>query len=294
MALTQLEIDVLNQAQDRIGGAQIAFALQTDLASVRAIRHYEQTRDALLRSYEWPWASERVGLSQISTLTLDKMPTAAWAVGDTITGITSGTTATILTVTSETEYDIIYLSGDFTDGETITNADDVEILYWEGQPLTYEGETLYSYDDSDSEQVKCGTGYPVVAAKTPAYKWAYQYQLPDDFMRLREVYEDDGTDEVNYRWEIEGRKILTDYDTCNIKYVRKVTLPTDFDPLFTEVLILRLALKLINPTAGTKTNDIKADIKDDLRLAEAKAKIISLQENDTSGRANFNLARYGS
>ena len=185
------------------------------------------------------------------------------------------------------------MAGDFTDGETITNGD-IEIVYWEGQPLTYEGEEVYWWDDSDAKQVVCGAGYPIVAAKTPAYKWTYQYQLPDGFMRLCEVYEDDGTDAVDERWEIEGRKILTNYDTCNIKYIRTVAFPTDFDPLFAEVLILRLALKLLNPTAGIKTNDIKADIKDDLRIAEAKAKIVCSQENNTSGRANFTLARYSS
>lgn len=294
MSLTAAEISVINQSMDRIHAAQIVFATQTTVEALTAIRNYEQTRDALLRSYEWTFASARDELSQISTLTLDVMPTAAWAVGDTITGITSGTTAEILTVTSETEYEIIHLSGDFTDGETITNADDVAIVYWEGQPLTYEGETVYTYDDSDSYQVNCGTGYPVVAAITPAFKWTYQYQLPSDYLRLIFVYEDDGTDEVDERWTIEGGRILTHYDTVNIKYVKKVTDPTDFDPLFTEFLILRLALKLFYALASTASAKSIADLKDEIKAAQSTARVVNSQENNTTGRSNWNLARYGS
>lgn len=292
MSLTEAEVTVVNQANDRVGIGQIAYATQTTLTALTAIRHYEQTRNSLLESFEWPFAADREELGKISTIVLDVEPGPDnWAVGDTITGISSGTTAEILTVTSGTEYEIIHLSGDFTDGETITNAT-IYTVTWEGIAVEYGDDIVYWYDDSD-DQTACGTGYPDVAEITPDFEWTHQYHLPNDFLRLKSIYEDDGIDEVDNRWEREGKRILTNYDTCNIKYIKKVTDPDDFDPLFTEALILRTALKLCPPLAGTKTNPLKADIKEDLRAVMTRARLVAAQETNVSGRNDWDLARYG-
>ena len=298
MALTAAEILILNQSLDRIAAAQIDATKAGYLTTVQYLacsRIYEQTRDSLLRSFQWPWASARATLAKITTITLDVMPTSAWTVGDTITGITSEATAQILTVLSETVYEIIYLDGTFEAGEVITNAT-VESVFYEGIPVTYEDEGVVWFDSSGAEQVVCGTGYPTAVDTAPSFEWDYQYYLPENFLRLKKVHEDDGTDEVDDRWEIEGRRILTNYDTCNIKYVRKVTVPAEFEDLFVEVLILRCALKLTSPLAGTGTSarELKAGIQEELRYAESKARLVAAQENNTSGRSDFNLARYGS
>jgi len=293
MSLSEAEVGVVNQANDRVGIGQIAYETQTTLTALTAIRHYEQTRNSLLESFEWPFATDREELGKISTIVLDAEPGPDnWAVGDTITGVSSGTTAEILTVTSGTEYEIIHLSGDFTAGETITNAIVYDVV-WQGIPVVYGDDTVCWYDDSDSDQVVCGTGYPVVTGITPDFEWTHQYHLPNDFLRLKDIYEDDGTDQVDNRWVREGKRILTNYDTCNIRYIKKITDPDDFDPLFTEVLILRTALKLTPPLAGTKTNPLKADIKEDLRIAEQKARLVAAQETNVSGRSDYDLARYG-
>jgi hypothetical protein len=293
MSLTEDELTVVNQATDRASLGQIAYATQTTLPALTAIRHYEQTRNSLLESFEWPFATDREELGKISTIVLDAEPGPAnWAVGDVITGVSSGTTAEILTVTAGAIYEIIHISGDFTDGERITNATVYDVT-WEGVSVEYEDETVCWYDDSDADQVTCGTGYPDVDEITPDFEWTHQYHLPNDFLRLKKIYEDDGTDQVDNRWEREGQRILTNYDTCNIKYIKKITDPDDFDPLFTEVLILRTALKLVPPLAGAKTNPIKADIKEDLRVAETKARLVAAQETNVSGRQDWDLARYG-
>jgi len=293
MSLTEAEVAIVNQACDRVAIAQIAYATQTTLQALTAIRHYEQTRNSLLESFEWPFACDREELGKISTIVLDAEPGPDnWAVGDVITGVSSGTTAEILTVTSGTEYEIIHISGDFTDGERITNATVYDVT-WEGIPVEYEDETVCWYDDSDADQITCGTDYPVVAEITPDFEWTHQYHLPNDFLRLKSIYEDDGTDEVDNRWIREGKRILTNYDTCNIRYIKEVTDPDDFDPLFVEVLILRTALKLCAPLAGTKTNPLRADIKEDLQVAETKARLVAAQETNVSGRSDWNLAQLG-
>ncbi len=70
MALSETlsETSICNQSLGRIGGLQIK-NVETD-TSVQAIQcrlHYEQTRDALIRSYSWRFASERATLSAGTT-----------------------------------------------------------------------------------------------------------------------------------------------------------------------------------------------------------------------------------
>ena len=293
MALTQDELDIIvSPALDRIAATPVAFATQTTVPALACIRHYTQTRDSLLRSYVWPFSETQAELYRVSTLVLDTMPTAAWSVADVITGITSGVTATILTVTSSTEYVIIYKNGTFTDGETITNGT-VEKVYWQGQQVLDGTEAVYWWDGSSASQVNCGTGYPTVTKVDPNHKWTYKYYLPADFIRLVNVFEHWDSDAVDYRWQRNGKYILTDYSTVNISYIQKVTDPTLFDTLFVEVLILRLAMKLINPLAGTASQGFKEELRVELKIAEAKARVISTQENNTTGRDNFNQARNG-
>jgi hypothetical protein len=294
MALTSDELNICNQALDRIGAG--TFTLATETTSVEGpvcVRNYSQTRDSLLRSYEWPRAATRATLGQISTIDLGAQSTSSWAVGDTITGISSEATAEILTVTTPSQYEIIHLSGTFEDGETITNATVHDVL-WQGVPVYLEDEKMVWYETEDTEQVVCATGYPVVAASSPDFEWDYQYHLPNDFLRLISVYENDGADDEDDRFVVEGRRILTNYDTCNIRYVKQLTDPTEWDELFIEIMILRLALKVLPPLVGTKNPDLKADIAQDLKVAESKARCVAAQETNVRGRQDFTLARHGS
>jgi hypothetical protein len=294
MALTQSEIDLCNMAADRIGAGIFTLANQANhVVGAVCIRHYEKERKKLLRSYEWNFARKRVALSIIKKIVVQTEPLpAAWAVGDTITGLNSGVTAEILTVLNNTEYELSGISGTFTDGETITNAT-VGIVYWNGQTVEWEDETVYDYDISASDQVVCETGYPIITNSAPAFEYDFQYFLPDDFLRKIAVYEDDNTDDPENRYHIEGKRVLTNYDSFSLRYIYDVTNPADFDALFYNVLVLRMAMRLISAVAGTRTNDLKADIQEELRIAENLARCVSAQENNTTGREEYNLARYG-
>jgi hypothetical protein len=290
MAFTANELKVVNQALGRIGATNIKDSengLATCNNYAQANLHYTQTRDALLRSYEWNFALAQAKLDLISTLVLDTQPLPDnWVVGDTITGVNSNVTAEILTVTSGTEYEIIYLSGVLTDGETITNST-VYHVYWEQIPLTWEGENVWWYDDT-YDQVNCGVGYPIVTSITPTYRYGFQYQLPADFDRLQRRHRNWS------RYEIQGNRLLTHDDTVKITYVKKITDPDDFDHLFTEVLILKLALKLLTPLAGTQTTTFRQELSLELRDAMARARTVSSAEDNCTGESSWNLARYGS
>lgn len=189
MSLITEEVTICNQALDRIGSTNFTYTVQTGVTGIKCNTHYEQTRRAVIRSFEWNFASARKILS------------------------------------AETS--------------------------------------------------------------TPDFEWDYQYKLPSDFLRMKGLYS-------RYDFEIEGDLLLTNDTEVEIRYIKDVTIPADFDPLFTEVLVLTLAKKLINPLAGTKTTQLKEDVLRDLNIATVRARAVCRAESEDRGRSSWNLARYGS
>ncbi len=60
-------VRICNQALSRIGSSQIITSLSDDTdAAVQCNVWYEQTRDALLRDFPWPWAQAFSVLNQVS------------------------------------------------------------------------------------------------------------------------------------------------------------------------------------------------------------------------------------
>jgi hypothetical protein len=77
----------------------------------------------------------------------------------------------------------------------------------------------------------------------PDFGWDYQYQLPTDCLLLCTV---NGL-EINEReddYEIEGRKILTDAETCQITYIANQTDSNEWDSAFISAFVVLLAAKI--------------------------------------------------
>jgi hypothetical protein len=127
--------------------------------------------------------------------------------------------------------------------------------------------------------------------KTPDFGFDYQHKLPKDYARLKLNDSVEDSQLVDERFEIEGDYLLSDDSEVNIVYIRNVTDPDEFDPLFTRILILRLALKLRPTIAGTKTNRLYENVKDDLELAESQARLVCRAETNTSGRSDWLQSR---
>jgi hypothetical protein len=80
-------------------------------------------------------------------------------------------------------------------------------------------------------------------ATPPSFEWDYQYQLPTDCVRLIKVNGMEPTDNESY-FEVEGRKILMDDESCQITYIRYTEETGDYDPLFVEALVVYIASKI--------------------------------------------------
>jgi hypothetical protein len=118
------------------------------------------------------------------------------------------------------------------------------------------------------------------SADAPAFKFAYAYTLPTDFLRLVELRDRwmftidrqaQDTNPIPF-YELQGRAILTDLTApLAIGYIRDVTDdPTIWHPLFEEVVVASLAMALANPLAkSTGLVELAAKVKR-MKLAEAR------------------------
>lgn len=126
---------------------------------------------------------------------------------------------------------------------------------------------------------------------TPDFEFDHAYQLPSDFLRFNIGYELDTTSAKPY--VIEGTKLLTNEDDVYIVYIAQITEVSKFDCLFTELLVLQLALKLIPPILGTGSTAVKLkeDLQKELAVLMKKFRAINRQEQTASGRQDWYLSR---
>lgn len=126
----------------------------------------------------------------------------------------------------------------------------------------------------------------------PDFEWDNQFSLPADFVRFISVFEEEATFSRHRRHAIEGSKYLTNFDTVSLRYVKKVTDVTEFDSLYTEILVLQLALKLLGPLAGGDKK-LRDTLQGELKPLIAKAQAVDSDETNVGGRSDWNLARHG-
>ncbi len=198
--MAESDTRICNQALTGIGATEIVNLADTtdETPQAKSCRiHYEPTRDALLRSHKWRFASARATLSQ---------------------------------------------------------------------------------DDTD-----------------PDFEWDNQFILPTDFMAMKSIYEGRFSDENIRSYALEGRRLLTNESSMEIRYIKKVTDASLFDSLFIEIFVLKLKKKLIGPLAGANPallKEIESDIKETMHAVRA----MDRQETNTIGTGEletWNDARYG-
>lgn len=110
------------------------------------------------------------------------------------------------------------------------------------------------YDSTVREVSRCGQWNCLIKrvelaqlTEAPAFEWDYQYQLPADFISMVQlngiVYHGQPQDD----WEIEGKRLLTDATTAQVRYVAIVDDVSQWDPLFCDAVVVLLASKIAVP-----------------------------------------------
>lgn len=120
-----------------------------------------------------------------------------------------------------------------------------------------------------------------VTTITPAFEYDYVYSLPSDFLRLVSIYESSPRTQY-YKYAIEGERIYCDESSVNIRYIRKVTDVSEFDPLFIEIFVLKLARKLAMPL--TQDPKILVSIDEELKPLIKRVRALDFNEQQILGR----------
>jgi ribosomal protein S28E/S33 len=94
------------------------------------------------------------------------------------------------------------------------------------------------------------------ASTDPAFGYAKQYPLPSDYLRILTHNGADGKasqEDFQIENSDSGRVILTNLTSpINLVYIAKITDATQFDLLFTELLVCRLAYDLCEPITQSR------------------------------------------
>ncbi len=85
---------------------------------------------------------------------------------------------------------------------------------------------------------------------TPSFGYQYQYQLPNDCVKVVRAYKSTLKDDFDFYWVTEGRLLLSDTEVVYIKYVREPQNTDQLNTHITDVLIWNLALGLCYPFTG--------------------------------------------
>lgn len=125
-----------------------------------------------------------------------------------------------------------------------------------------------------------------IYADRPSCEWDYQYVMPADFLRLKEVYESNG-------YYYENRMVLTDDTEVDLKYVRDIENVNEWDELFRQVFVYQLGLKMQATLAGTGrvTLEQRQLLLAELKPLMSKVRTICLQEGNMTGSNEWNDAR---
>jgi hypothetical protein len=83
--------------------------------------------------------------------------------------------------------------------------------------------------------------------EAPAFKWKYNYLVPTDCIRIINLYETTDAYDDQTSWVVEGRNILTDYETAFLSYVSKPQDVSTLNSFVTQCVIQNLAIKLSVP-----------------------------------------------
>lgn len=248
MALTETEL--CNMALGRIGASQLV-DLDTD-SSTEATQcnlYLDATRDALLRSHPWRFASLWV------ELVLDEEADSGTSTNDTNTSTKLYDTGQAWTVNGYANY-YLWITGGTGANQIRKIASNTATVLTVSVAFTTTPDATSTYE---------------IWQNYPPYPWACQFDLPSNLLRLNRTYE------TGVSYEIDNGLLKTDESEMAINYVKQVTDPSDFDPLFVEALVLSLAAKLCMPLLHDKarTDRLQAELPGVI----SRARMVNLQDS---------------
>ena len=119
---------------------------------------------------------------------------------------------------------------------------------------------------------KCAKARAILAplATTPAFDWSYQFQLPADCLKVRQV------DDLDSEWTVEGKLLLYDGTAPQVVYTKRIDDVTQYDASLVLALSSRLAHHLAYKVL--QSNSIKDSLWESYRTHGQEARSVDSQE----------------
>lgn len=121
-------------------------------------------------------------------------------------------------------------------------------------------------------------------------EYRYRYALPQGFLRLVGVYGSFdkkviAIGNIKKPYVLEGQCVLTDLETCKIKYVYDIDTVSEFSPLFIDCFVLDLAIRLTKNFNNSSA--YLQQLQSELAMMIAKAKISDCQQTMLDGITSY-------
>lgn len=110
----------------------------------------------------------------------------------------------------------------------------------------------------------------------PLSGFDFLYSLPSDYLRVVAAYDSDA-DTGDMRYELVDGKLATNSNQVFLTYIRDEATVTNFDPLFRDALVFRIARKLAVPVTGSRT--ILAEMRQEYNAAIRRARSVDAIED---------------
>lgn len=111
---------------------------------------------------------------------------------------------------------------------------------------------------------------------TVPFDGGYYFQIPEDCLRII------GTDQAYFHggepWKREGQRIIAAQNVLNIVYIKRVVDPSEFDPMFVDVLASRLGYE--TSLSITKSQSVKDQMEREYSKSLLRAAHASATEQD--------------
>lgn len=117
-------------------------------------------------------------------------------------------------------------------------------------------------------------------ADAPLFEYSYAYQLPEDFIRLAAVNDLDAYDyqACEYPFTIEQNQILSNSESCKIRYVKRIEDVTQYDALFVEAFSMKLSSVIVGKLSGD-WQQAQTLLRTYSGLMESKARAVDANED---------------
>lgn len=216
-------VDVANIALSRLGQGTISTLTESSRDASICNALYESNRDYCLMVADWDCL--------VHMLALDRAGKSA---------ISGATQASPVSVTCATH---TFVANELVTIEDVVGMTDInDGVFRVGSAST--SVTIHLYD-TDGTAVD-GTGYTSYSSGGYVYRyqtanWSYVYDLPDGCLKVLKVLDEEGGEDDGYLWHKERTHLYCDVENAMVRYVKKETDPSKYEPDLLEVMVARLA-----------------------------------------------------